>query len=113
MKKKTIKTLAIFLVMLYICFSTVAFATNYIPDVGDPTAPSTEFNTIAENIIGTMMWVGYAIAIGMVVFVGIKYVLASADEKASMKGIFVKVVIGSLIVACATTIFNMVLSMAK
>lgn len=108
MKKKKMKTLSTFLVMLYICFSTVAFATNYIPPVGEPTAPSGEFNTFASNIIGVMMWAGYAIAVGMIIFIGIKYLIASADEKASMKGALVKVIIGSLIIAGTVTIANVV-----
>lgn len=108
MKKKKMKTLSTFLVMLYICFSTVAFATNYIPPVGEPTAPSGEFNTFASNIIGVMMWAGYAIAVGMIIFIGIKYLIASADEKASMKGALVKVIMGSLIIAGTVTIANVV-----
>ena len=55
------------------------------------------------------MWVGYACAIGMVVFIDIKYILASADEKASLKGMLVKVVIGSFIVVLSLQITNAVI----
>lgn len=103
MKKKIIKVLTMFFILVLICFSTITLA-GYIPDVGTPTAPSSEFNTVAGKIIGTMMWFGYAIAVGMIIFIGIKYTIASADEKASMKGVLVKVIIGSLIIAGAATI---------
>lgn len=108
MKKKIFKVLVVFLIAS--CISTFSLAVEYIPNVGTPEAPSTEFNTIAGNIIGVMMWVGYAIAVGMIIFVGIKYVMASADEKASLKGVLVKVIIGSLIIAGSVTIANIVKS---
>ena len=57
------------------------------------------------------MWIGYACAIGMVVFIGIKYIIASADEKASLKGMLVKVIIGSLIIVGSLMITNAVISL--
>ena len=58
-----------------------------------------------------MMWIGYACAIGMIVFIGIKYIMASADEKANLKGMLVKVVIGSIIIVGSLTITNVVISL--
>lgn len=58
-----------------------------------------------------MMWIGYACAIGMIVFIGIRYIMASADEKANLKGMFVKVVIGSIIIVGSLTITNAVISL--
>lgn len=58
-----------------------------------------------------MMWIGYACAIGMIVFIGIKYIMASADEKANLKGMLVKVVIGSIIIVGSLTITNAVISL--
>ena len=43
-------------------------------------------------------------------FIGIKYILASADEKASLKGMLVKVVIGSVIVVLSLQITHAVIS---
>lgn len=108
MKKKIFRVLNVFLIMIGI--PTFSLANGYIPNVGTPSAPSTEFNNVAGNIIGVMMWVGYAIAVGMIIFIGIKYVIASADEKASLKGVLVKVIIGSLIIAGSVTIANIVKS---
>ena len=51
-----------------------------------------------------MQWIGYAIAIGMLVFVGIKYVMASANEKADLKNSLIKYVIGAVLIAGAVTI---------
>ena len=50
------------------------------------------FASAAENIqtkgitiINAILWIGYAIALGMVVYIGIKYMLGAADAKANMK----------------------------
>ena len=62
----------------------------------------------AKTIIGAIQWIGYAIAVGMLVFVGIKYVMASANEKADLKNSLIKYVIGAILIAGATTIASWV-----
>ena len=64
-----------------------------------------------RTIIGTMQWVGYAIAVGMLVYIGIKYVMASANEKADLKQALIKYVIGAIIIVFATTIATWVFSL--
>ena len=113
MRKKMVNSLFIFLIIL-MC-STVAFATH-IPTNIPPSLNGYDDGRIgqmAANIIGALMWIGYAIAIGMIVFIGIKYIMASADEKASMKGALIKVVVGGIIIATSVTITNIVLTIAK
>ena len=112
MNKKILKIFSIALVMLVLFSLTCnSFATEFISKA-EPTLPGDgePVENITSNIIGAMMWVGYACAIGMVVFIGIKYILASADEKASLKGMLVKVVIGSFIVVLSLQITNAVIS---
>lgn len=98
-------------ISLCILFSTVCFATDGIIRDINPNLPSgaEHASTVAETIIGAAMWIGYAIAIGMIVFIGIKYVIASADEKANLKGMLLKVVIGSFIIVFSLTIANAVI----
>ena len=47
------------------------------------------------GILGNIQWIGYAIAIGMLIYIGIKYTMASASEKADLKGYMIKFVIES------------------
>lgn len=112
MNKKILKIFSLALVMLVLFSLTCnSFATEFISKA-EPTLPGDggPVENITSNILGAMMWVGYACAIGMVVFIGIKYILASADEKASLKGMLVKVVIGSFIVVLSLQITNAVIS---
>lgn len=100
------------LIMIFSIFSNSILATSYIPSANPSKANVNDFKTIAASVIGTLKWCGYAVAIGMLIYVGIKYTMAAADDKASMKGILVKVVIGSLIIAGSATIVDFILSIS-
>ena len=57
-----------------------------------------------NNILATIQFVGYAIAIGMLIYAGIRYVMAPANEKADLKNAMIKYVIGAILIAGAATI---------
>lgn len=113
MKKKIRKIICLFLIIIC-CFSTSM--AGYIPTdritpgFFDPNGNplSTPVPEKVTEILGLMMWIGYVIATCMIIIIGIKYILASADEKASLKGTLVKVVIGSMIIVFSSTIFYFV-----
>ena len=65
---------------------------------------SGEATKFANKILGFVQWAGYAIAVGMLIYVGIKYVMASANEKADLKNSLIKYVIGAVLIAGAATI---------
>lgn len=115
--KKVIFKFSILLIALMLIFATFSFvnATGFIPTDIKPNLPdgNTGVQTSAAKIIGSLMWVGFAIGIGMIIYIGIKYIIASADERASMKGMLVKVVIGGIIIAASTSIVNAVMNLAS
>ena len=100
MKKSIV--LAIMIILTLSLFSQV-FA---LSGIGINTTPNMTAagKTVASRIIGAMQWRGYAIAIGVMVFVGIKYVTSSADDKASLKNVLWKYVLGAVLVTGAVTI---------
>lgn len=105
MSKKAKKIISIMLTMIVLAgmFCTV-FA---VPEIG--TAPTTEKMLTARNkILGFVKWVGYAFAVGMLLYIGIKYVMASANEKADLKTGAIKYVIGAVLVAGAVTIVEFI-----
>ena len=109
MKKFLLKILPFIIIICSI--SGMVFA-SYIPEKVEPGLPDgTQVPEMTQRIIGALMWIGYAIGLGMVIYVGIKYVMASADEKASLKGMLTKIVIGALIIASAVTITNIAITM--
>ena len=94
--KKCSKIICMLLVMVAILSTTMVFAEG----------ESGAYNILANvlnAILSALAWFGYAIAIGALVFMGIKYVMSGAQEKANLKGSLSKYLIGiALIVFCST-----------
>ena len=101
MKKKS------FMIIALLCFifvsNIIVFGANESWGLGDdPTASEiSEAVPIAEKVLGTMQWVGYLIAILMLVWVGIRYVTSSVGEKVKAKESLMPMVIGAILVAGA------------
>lgn len=96
---------------LMLAFASCVMVNGFSGISAGPTAPGNAAAT-ANAIIGAMKWIGYAIAIGMLVFIGIKYVMASANEKADLKNSLIKYVIGAILIASAVTIGGWVFQIA-
>ena len=112
MMKKEMKILSVFLAMfLMMGFTTMVCAeevTGFSIGNGEKANMTNIRNsgasTTANSILGAMQWIGYAVAVGMLVYVGIKYIMASADEKANLKNSLIRYVIGAVLIAGASTI---------
>lgn len=91
----------VFVVMLISIFlmSNICFAS-----AADDITAADDINAKGTTILSAILWVGYAIALGMVVFIGIKYILGAADAKANMKSAITNWLIGAFIVFMCTTI---------
>ena len=105
---KKVMSILMAVAMLFVMYGAV-FA-SYTGIKPTPTAPEGAGAT-AGTIIGTMQWFGYAIAIGMLVYIGIKYIMASANEKADLKQALIKYVIGAVLIVFAVTIAGWVFSL--
>lgn len=118
MKKNVLQKMLIFaILLLYIlnmgCLCFANSDDSYFP-IDPLTSPNINTDDeyaegvkgMATGVIGVMMWVGYAVSLGMLLYIGIKYVTASADEKASLKGMLVKLFVGACIIFMSSTIVN-------
>ena len=97
------KVLSFVLIFTMLFVSSIVFASDNPFDKITANAPDTS-GAAANSILGVVKFVGYAIAIGMLIYVGIKYVMASANEKADLKSALVKYVIGAILIAGATAV---------
>lgn len=109
--KKIMSVLMVFAMLFSMC--NVAFAGSSakatkttIPSI---STYSGDAKKLASNVLGFVQFVAYAIALGMLIYVGIKYVMASANEKADLKSALVKYVIGAIIIAGASTILGWIM----
>mgnify|MGYP004461078851 FL=1 len=96
---------------LMICSGTTVFALPSGLNVNANSA--TEFNGIGSTVLGYIQWFGYAMAVGMLLYVGIKYMMAPANEKADLKKASINYVIGAIIIAAATAIVSALVSIGS
>lgn len=91
MGKKSIK-ICLFMSILTLTSYGLAYATE-----------QDAIGNILNSILRVLTWFAYAIAIGFAIYIGIKYVIAPADEKARLKGMAPKYLLGiGLVVFCFT-----------
>lgn len=75
------------------------------------TNPTTSAGTISgkvSQILNALAWFGYAIALGMFIYIGIKYAMSAANEKANVKQGLINYLIGAVLIASASVIANVV-----
>lgn len=114
MKKKILSLLLAF-VMCMMPFGMVfaSDATTTIPNitVTPPDMGNGGLGGIAGKIIGAMQFIGYVVAVIMIIYVGIKYLTAGAGEKANVKSTLVPMLAGALLIIFGMTIVNWVWGM--
>lgn len=106
------KTVSI-LMTLAMLFALVVMPCVYASDFGtiNPVGPSdTSLTATVEKIVGAIRWAGYIVAVVILIYIGIKYIMASASEKADLKGLLIKYVIGAALVVFGTQIAAWVFS---
>ena len=98
--KKTIIYLMIISIILILPSTILAFG-----GINDPNPKPLEgTDNMVGKILGIIQWIGYAIALGMLIYIGIKYTMSAANEKADLKRASVNFIIGAIIIAGAATI---------
>lgn len=111
MKRKRIMSILLVVVILF-AFGSV-FAISGPGDIIIGNTDLGEMKGLSANILGAIRSFGYILAVGMLLIYGIKYILATANEKADLKKGFVHYVIGAVLLAGATTIASWIFSMVE
>lgn len=90
---------------------TIAILMAYVPVClawgSEITVTPTPVGGVAptvNSILGVIQWIGFIVAIGMLIYVGIKYLTAGAGTKAEVKSNLVPMLIGAVLVALGPTI---------
>lgn len=111
LSKKSIKILSIVLmvVILLMTLGSSVFATisgTFDPD--EKALEGTGAGDLANTILGAIKWIGVAISIGMLMYLGIKYVTSSPDGKADLKGKLGVYILGFVLIVAATVIVGII-----
>lgn len=116
MKLNKISIIAVFFIIsLFILSFVPIFASAQIDTSGIGVSQSTmsEFDDVGSVIFGVIQGVGIGISVITLVVIGIKYLLASVEEKAEYKSSMMTYIIGVIFLAGATTIPNIIYNFAK
>lgn len=110
--KKSLAKIAMMLVTLAMVFGIRSFAAGDIHF--SPKPPSDQRATnIANTIIGLIQFIGVAIALGMLIIIGIKYITAEPSEKANIKDQSLVYLFGAILIFAATGILEAVKGLVK
>lgn len=66
----------------------------------------TDVSNAVGNVLGLVRWIGFIVAIVMVMYVGIKYLTAGAGQKAEVKSTMVPMLVGAAMVGLAPTLVS-------
>ena len=111
--KKISKILIMSIIILMIVFgfvSTVYAANPYIGKFENAEKSVAEVEKFGGNILGIVQTVGTVIAVAILVVLGIKYVMGSAEEKANYKKSMIPYLIGAVLVFATTNIVAVIFS---
>ena len=113
MSKKTLRIITIIsTIVLVLCVASLSFAKT--PSELTANEGNTEqIYTVGQRIMGIIQAAGIVIAVVVLMVLGIKYMMGSAEEKAEYKKTFIPYIVGAILIFAATTIANMVYNFAN
>lgn len=115
--KKTSKIVAILCIVLTIVMISVcSFASDVKPGDFKPTTLGSSvtkgITDLGGTIISVVRTVGVLVAVVILLILGIKYMMGSAEEKADYKKSMIPYIVGAVLVFSASTIAGIVYDMA-
>ena len=113
MKLSKVFSIIAVVVMLLGAASNVVLALN--PGditVNSDAAGTSALKTLGGNIIGIIQTVGSIASIIVLIVLGVKYMMGSAEEKAEYKKTMIPYVVGAVLIFAASNIAGIVFSMA-
>ena len=85
--------------------STITATTN--------ATTSGELKTMAGKIIGAIQMVGSVIAVLVLVVIGVKYMVGSAEEKAEYKKTMIPYIVGAVLIFAASNVAGIIYDMTS
>ena len=100
--KKSVKIISILLMvaMLLVAISPLVFANNDVKPstfVNPDTNNTNSVSTVGNKIAGIIKVIGMFAAVIAIMFVGVKYMMGSAEEKAEYKKVLIPYLIGAVL----------------
>ena len=117
MKKKTLKAISVVSIILCIIMSlTTVFADEFKAEDFNGLGGTTDLSKVqsaGQTIAQVIRNVGILIAVVMLMIIGIKYLVGSAEQKAEYKKTMIPYIVGAVLIFAASTIASAVITMAN
>ena len=118
--KKSVKIISIALIVLtvLVAISNVVLAKDIPTQIdkisqGNAKADTTKVVDLGATIVTIMQTVGIVVAVVVLLVLGIKYMMGSAEEKAEYKKPMIPYLVGAVLIFASTTIVNVVYNIAN
>lgn len=112
-KLMKITTIIMLVVMIVLSSTMVLAATDPAKYTGESNINTSKLDTFGNNLISIITTIGSIISVVVLVVLGIKYMMGSAEEKAEYKKTLLPYLIGALLLFAASTIASVVFSIAN
>ena len=115
MSKKTMKiltTVATILLIVSMGASVVYGLTPKDMEANTSATGTSEVQSLGQNVMGVIQVAGVVIAVIILMVIGIKYMMGSAEEKAEYKKTMIPYLVGAILIFAASTIANVVYKFA-
>ena len=77
------------------------------------TVETTSLTNMGAQIVAVVQTIGIVVAVVILLVLGIKYMVGSAEEKAEYKKTMIPYLVGAVLIFAATTLVNVVYQMAN
>ena len=98
---KIITTLFIVMMVISISVSSLALTPNQITGNTNATG-TTEITNVGNSIVGILQVVGIVLSVVVLIIIGIKYMMGSAEEKAEYKKTMIPYIVGAALIFAAS-----------
>ena len=110
MSNKTTKILAtILMIAMIVSVAATCFAITPSDIKGDTTTQgATEISNVGKSIVGILQTVGIILSVIVLIILGIKYMMGSAEEKADYKKSMIPYLVGAILIFAASALAQVV-----
>lgn len=112
MNKKMIKigtTIIMIVMLMSVAFSVFAISPKDIVATDDVNG-TTEIQTVGQNVVGILQTVGIVLSVVVLIILGIKYMMGSAEEKAEYKKTMIPYIVGAALIFAASAFAQVIFS---
>ncbi len=119
MNKKMVKIISmICMIVMFISMASVVLAAD--PAVGiQPNNVTAKYNNtsaignVGGSIVGILRTIGVVVSVVVLIVLGIKYMMGSAEEKAEYKKTMIPYLVGAILIFAASVLAQMVYNFAS